>query len=98
WQHGCLFAGSLDDVIQLGDRALDCELAILDINLGPDRPSGVEAYEWLVAHGFHGRVVFLTGHARTHPAVERAFRLRAASVYQKPISLELLHSLVDEAA
>jgi len=93
--RSCLLASSYDDLVALGGRVHDCRLAILDVNLGPDRPSGVDAYEWLLAHGFKGRIIFLTGHARTHPAVERASQLHAASVHQKPISMEALRSLVE---
>lgn len=95
--RGCVAAKSLDEFRALGDRALDCDVAILDVNLGPDQPNGIDAYEWLRSHGFHGRIAFLTGHARTHPAVERACRVEAAHVYQKPISLDQLRSIVGGA-
>ena len=93
--RSCVSAGSYEALVALAGQALGCELAILDVNLGPDRPSGVDACEWLLAHGFQGRIVFLTGHARTHPAVEQACRIGAASVHQKPISMDLLRSLVE---
>jgi DNA-binding NtrC family response regulator len=93
--RSCLSAGSFAELVALGGRALGCRLAILDVNLGPDQPSGVDACEWLLEHGFEGRIVFLTGHARTHPAVLRASRVRAASVHQKPISIEALRALVE---
>jgi DNA-binding NtrC family response regulator len=96
FQHPFVAAASYDDLVALGRRALDCELAILDVNLGPDRPSGVDAFEWLRAQGFQGRIAFLTGHARSHPAVQRASRLQTASVHQKPMSLEQLGSLLEE--
>jgi DNA-binding NtrC family response regulator len=97
FQAPCVAAASYDDLVALGRRALDCQLAILDVNLGPNRPSGIDAFEWLVGQGFQGRIVFLTGHARTHPAVERASRLLTASVHQKPMTVEQLGSLLDEA-
>src|SRR5512138_1352438 len=88
----CLSAGSYADLVALGRQVHGCGLAILDVNLGPDRPSGVDAYEWLRESGFAGRIVFLTGHARSHPAVERAALIHAASVHQKPISIDVLRS------
>jgi DNA-binding NtrC family response regulator len=94
--HPCLLAGSYDDLVALDKRALGCKLAILDVNLGPDRPSGVDACEWLLARGFEGRIVFLTGHAGTHPAVARASRIGRASVHQKPLSMDEIRSLVEE--
>jgi len=92
----CVEAASYDDLVALGERALDCRLAILDVNLGPDRPSGVDAFEWLLAHGFQGRIAFLTGHARTHPAVQLASQLQHASIHQKPMSLDQFRLLLDE--
>jgi FixJ family two-component response regulator len=91
----CLFAESFDDLVALDRRVDECRLALLDVNLGPDRPSGVDAYEWLRARGFQGRIVFLTGHARTHPAVAHAAAVDGAAVHQKPISVDALRSLVE---
>ncbi|HMF03126.1 MAG TPA: response regulator [Terriglobia bacterium] len=46
--------------------------AVLDINLGPGDPTGIDAYHWLRSRGFSGRVIFLTGHATSHPLVREA--------------------------
>jgi DNA-binding NtrC family response regulator len=92
---GWLGAGSFDELVGLGDRALACQVAILDVNLGPGRPSGIDAYEWLKSKGFRGRIVFLTGHARSDPLVVEAWRGRSARVYQKPMTLEQLGAIVD---
>src|SRR5438552_17890350 len=72
YHRPCIPIASHSDLVAKSGAILGCGLAILDVNLGPGAPSGVDSYEWLRAHGFHGRVVFLTGHARTHPLVERA--------------------------
>ena len=69
------------------------DLAILDINLGADRPSGLDAYRWLRARGFKGRVAFLTGHARSHPLVQQACQLGDAMVHDKPVSFEEMKSM-----
>jgi DNA-binding NtrC family response regulator len=82
----------LQSVMSNGHGKFD--LAILDINLGPDVPSGIDAYRWLKAHKFPGRVVFLTGHARSHPLVSEALRLGDARVYDKPISFEELRAIM----
>jgi DNA-binding NtrC family response regulator len=97
-ERPCLAATSFEDMVRLGDRALSCDVAILDVNLGPGRPSGVDAYRWLQEQGFRGKIAFLTGHAQTHPAVQRACQAEAATVYQKPISIGTLRSILDEAA
>ena len=87
---------SYGDLIDLGDRALHCGVAILDINLGPQNPSGLDAYGWLRKHGFGGRIVFLTGHAASHPLVVEAKRLGDAEVVGKPVSLERLTAMLDD--
>ena len=92
----CHGIGSHRDLIALGDRALQCGVAILDINLGPEVPSGLDAYGWLRQHGFGGRIVFLTGHAASHPLVMEARRLGDAEVVSKPVSLVALTSLLQD--
>ena len=92
----CHGIGSQRDLIALGERALHCGVAILDINLGPQAPSGLEAYGWLRRHGFEGRIVFLTGHAASHPLVMQARRLGDAEVVSKPVSLDRLTTMLDE--
>ena len=91
----CHGLGSYRELIALGDRALRCDVAILDINLGPEVPSGLDAYGWLRKHGFAGRIVFLTGHANSHPLVVEASHLGDAEVIAKPVSFEALSSLLE---
>jgi FixJ family two-component response regulator len=95
FDRDCLGCRSYDQLLALGDRALACGIAILDINLGPQAPSGLDAYMWLRRGGFTGRIVFLTGHANTHPLVVEATRLGDADVVAKPISSGMLRSLLE---
>lgn len=94
----CLGVRSLDDLVAHQAEALGCDLALLDVNLGSGAPNGLDALEWLRAHDFQGRVVFLTGHARAHPLVERARLEAAVPVLEKPITLETLLSLLNPSA
>jgi FixJ family two-component response regulator len=91
-----VLAKSYAEMVEKGDRVLGCGLAILDINLGPDSPSGIEAYRWLRNKGFAGRIVFLTGHARSHPEVAEAHQIGEALVLEKPIALQRLKRLLEE--
>jgi DNA-binding response OmpR family regulator len=86
-------AGSVDEMTA-ADGVMSCSLAILDVNLGSGRRSGLDAYQWLRAHGFRGEIVFLTGHASHHPLVSQARSLGAAKVIEKPISFDELCGLV----
>jgi DNA-binding response OmpR family regulator len=87
--------GSYAELVRQADEALSCELALLDVNLGPGVPSGVDALRWLRERGFGGRVAFLTGHARSHPLVMEAERMGGAAISTKPLSPEELAALVD---
>jgi FixJ family two-component response regulator len=91
----CVGARSYDELVALGESALQCSVAIVDINLGPNRPSGLDAYRWLREHGHRGRIVFLTGHAGNHPLVVEAQRIGDAEVIGKPIEPERLRSIIE---
>jgi CheY-like chemotaxis protein len=90
----CFGVASLDELIALGPSALACDLAILDVNLGVGRPSGVDAYRWLSEQSFSGRIVFLTGHARSYPGLAEAYA-SGVKVAQKPISAGELLGLLE---
>ncbi|MBS2029309.1 MAG: response regulator [Deltaproteobacteria bacterium] len=90
----CLAFTAFEELLRDADRAIHCRVAVLDINLGEGRPSGIEAYRWLKGHDFHGRVFFLTGHANTHPLVVEAGSLGEAAVVPKPVDLETLVGLI----
>jgi FixJ family two-component response regulator len=91
----CVAVGSFEELVALGDDALGCSVAILDINLGGNRKSGIDAYAWLRHMGYTGRIVFLTGHASTHPLVVEAQRIGDAEILSKPIELDCLQSIVE---
>jgi FixJ family two-component response regulator len=91
----CVGVGSYEELVALGEEALECRVAILDINLGPDRRSGIDAYTWLRDQGYKGRIVFLTGHASTHPLVVEAQRIGDVEIFSKPIEPDRLRSIVE---
>jgi DNA-binding NtrC family response regulator len=92
----CVVATSLEELTRQRERALDCALAILDVNLGRGVPNGMDVLEWLRRERFGGSIVFLTGHAADHPLVAAATRLGACRVFTKPIELAELARLVEE--
>jgi FixJ family two-component response regulator len=89
--------GTYEDLLRHREEVLESRLMILDINLGVGVPSGVDAYRWLRAHGFPGTVVFLTGHARTHPEALEARKLPGVRVLEKPVGVDVLGTLLAEA-
>jgi FixJ family two-component response regulator len=72
--------------------------AILDINLGAGKPTGIDAYRWLRSQGFAGRIIFLTGHASSHPSVQEAYVIGDAEVLEKPTGMFQLESIIFQAA
>ncbi len=83
----CLCVESVDELKTVAKQALNCRLIILDINLGSDKPTGLDAYDWLRKIGFKGKINFLTGHARAHPLVIKASE-KGAGVWSKPFSTD----------
>jgi FixJ family two-component response regulator len=95
FQRRCVGVASYEELMALGEDALGCSVAILDINLGPNRRSGIDAYAWLRDKGYTGPIVFLTGHASTHPLVVEAQRIGDAQIFSKPIDADRLRSIIE---
>jgi len=94
-ERPCVAVGSYEELVARGEDALKCSGAVLDINLGPNRRSGIDAYTWLRHEGYTGRIAFLTGHANNHPLVAEALRLGDAEVFTKPIDTDQVRLLVE---
>ena len=92
----CICFGSLMELENHSTEVLRAKVAILDVNLGPNAPDGVDAFNWLVDHGFHGNVLFFTGHARNNPQVEHAMT-KGVEILEKPVDFRKLISSVTNA-
>jgi DNA-binding NtrC family response regulator len=92
--HEFIAATSYQQLLELDSRALRTDLAILDINLGENSPSGVDAMDWLRRHNYSGHIVFLTGHARSHPLVIKAALSGGIEILEKPLDLSRLFELI----
>jgi DNA-binding NtrC family response regulator len=93
-QRECLGLTTLAEMREHRAEVLGTVLAILDINLGANQPSGLDAWGWLRAEGYKGKIVFLTGHGAAHPLVARAEQMGEVHVYQKPLQPEELVEIV----
>jgi ActR/RegA family two-component response regulator len=94
-ERRCVGVGSYNELVALGNDVMACDSAILDINLGPGLPSGIDAYEWLRSNGYAGRIVFLTGHASTHPLVIEATQIGDAEIFSKPVDPDQIQTIVE---
>jgi len=90
----CASATSFAQLLKDPEPALSADLVVLDVNLGTDQPSGIDAYEWLRDQGYRGRVIFLTGHGAGHPLVKKARALSGVPVLEKPVEAERLLELL----
>lgn len=90
----CIGLGTLAELRARRQEVLRCTVGIIDVNLGNGQPSGLDAFAWLRAERFTGRVAFLTGHAAEHPLVARAQQMGEADVLRKPIDMVQLKSLL----
>jgi FixJ family two-component response regulator len=90
----CLAARSLDELQAAAPRALACRLAIVDLNLGRDKPTGIDVLLWLQAQRFRGRIVFLTAYGEADVLVKSARRLGLAQIFRKPTELGALSELI----
>jgi FixJ family two-component response regulator len=90
----CICVPSMSAVLERPAQVLRTDLAILDVNLGPGEPSGVEIYRWLKGQNYHGKIVFLSGHARTDPQVEEAARISGVDFFQKPLGFGQIEALI----
>ena len=94
----CVSVGSVEELRrQRLEDVHRAQLALIDINLGADHPSGLEAYEWLLQQRFAGKVVFITGHAASHPLLREAQGLRGVQVLRKPVDGDVLLDLLPAA-
>lgn len=85
---------SLAELQTSQDRALHADLALLDVNLGENAPTGVDAYYWLRDHGFHGQAVFFTGHARSNPLIKKALEIPNVKLLEKPAPIDAIEALL----
>ena len=90
----CVCVTSMSAVLERAAQVLRTDVAILDVNLGPGEPSGVEIYRWLKGQKYRGKIVFLSGHARTDPLVEEAARISGVDFFQKPLGFGQFEALI----
>ena len=93
-KHEYLALASYSKLLEQGPKALQTELAILDINLGENLPNGLDAAEWLRKNRYKGRIIFLTGHGRFHPLVREAVSRGQHEVLEKPLELSKLFDII----
>jgi DNA-binding NtrC family response regulator len=89
-----IVAHSLQELQTKATEAIRCGIALIDINLGPEQPTGIDALRWLRETGFRGRVYFLTGHAVDHPLVREASLISDVAILSKPIGFDTLEELL----
>jgi DNA-binding NtrC family response regulator len=90
----CICVPSMSAVLERAAQVLRTNVAILDVNLGPGEPSGIEIYRWLKVQNYRGKIVFLSGHTRTAPEVVEATKISGVQFFQKPLAFDQLEALI----
>lgn len=80
------------------EEILECKVAVLDIDLGENQPTGVDAFVWLRQNGFLNKIYFMTGHAQSHPLVVQAVKMSGATVLTKPVDIDRFLAVISETA
>lgn len=92
----CVTALSFEEATRKKEEILQCSDCVLDINLGFNKPSGIDMYHWLRENDFTGRIIFLSGHAAEHPLVKAAGGLSGSVVLSKPIEIPALKEILGQ--
>jgi DNA-binding response OmpR family regulator len=96
-EAGTIKAATMREMQSQAAGVLQCRVAVLDVNLGPGEPGGLEAAAWLRNQGFKGRIIFLTGHAASYPDLVDRSRELGAQVVEKPTQFTRLEEIVNES-
>lgn len=91
----CLGLSSVSALKARREEVVQQDVAILDIDLGTDQPSGLDAWQWMSTLPFSGKIIFLTGQAKSNPLVNDV-RRAGAIVIEKPVRPEDLVNVVRE--
>lgn len=89
-----VFIHTFNELMKFESELDSFDMIFLDVNLGPDSPSGLDAFNWLMEHHFINQIVFFTGHANTFPIVRKALDYEKVSVLEKPVPVEKLQQLI----
>jgi DNA-binding response OmpR family regulator len=94
-QVECESAHRFDEVREKFRNPDFFDLIILDLNLGPGQPDGIAIHAWLGQQNFRGQIVFLTGHGRYHPTLEKICAAHGNLILEKPAGVSTLKSLIE---
>ena len=91
----CQSASSLNDVIRLlGARSAPYDLVVLDMNLGPGKPNGIDVLHWIKSNRPCRKIVFMTGHAGSYLAMSDIAHLQDIPILSKPVPSDKLVHLI----
>lgn len=91
---GSVFIHSYDELLKYQSELNSFDMIFLDVNLGSNVPSGIDAFNWLMENHYINQIVFFTGHANTFPVVRKALDFAKVSVLEKPVPVEKLQNLI----
>lgn len=90
-----VFVHSFDELVRLKEKIQDFDVIFLDVNLGPNLPSGIDAFDWLKENHFDKKIIFFTGHAHSYPIVQKALDYPNVKILEKPVAIERIQEMID---
>ncbi len=85
---------SYEQFVENEPRIHEFDVIFLDVNLGSEEYSGLDAYAWLQKHNYEKKVVFFTGHAQAYPEVRVAVKMPNVFVLEKPATLAQIENMI----
>lgn len=91
---GAVFLHSYDELMGFESELNNFDMIFLDVNLGANVPSGIDAFNWLMEQHYINQIVFFTGHANSFPVVRKALDYENVSVLEKPVTVDKLQEII----
>lgn len=87
---------SFQEFVEMEPGLQDFDVIFLDVNLGHETYSGLDAFAWLQKHNFNKKIVFFTGHAQAYPEVKVAIKKPNVFVLEKPATLAQIEKMIND--
>lgn len=94
--HDISCFNSYAEMVVLKSHQINFDIAFLDVNLGVNVPSGIDAFDWLINSGYKGRIIFFTGHARSYPLLKKSMEYPNVRLLEKPADIEKIQAQLDD--
>ena len=91
----CKVIHSYKEILELNKVELTrFDICLLDVNLGPGQPNGLEVYKHLKQVNYPGEIYFFTGHGKSDSRLQVLTNFSLTHILEKPVSIETLNNII----